>query len=208
MRKQSPPQWSVSRILFRLRSLAPSRAPRTSAVTTIPLRPALLTGSSDLPGSGGRAVRCCRSTRADRPRASLFGLAPCGVLPATSLTAGAVRSYRTFSPLPRRSPRPKSRAKAGGTFSVPLSFELPRPGVTRRTALWSSDFPPAFALRPWGSALRRGRLVSPKHESSKGRVRRRTVICPTAADGSILTRERVPGQASVSWLMAYCSSFL
>jgi hypothetical protein len=31
--------------------------------------------------------------------ASLFGLAPCGVLPATSLTAGAVRSYRTFSPL-------------------------------------------------------------------------------------------------------------
>jgi hypothetical protein len=32
--------------------------------------------------------------------ASLFGLAPCGVLPATSLAAGAVRSYRTFSPLP------------------------------------------------------------------------------------------------------------
>ena len=31
--------------------------------------------------------------------ASLFGLAPCGVLPATDLTAGAVRSYRTFSPL-------------------------------------------------------------------------------------------------------------
>jgi len=33
-------------------------------------------------------------------------------------------------------------------FSVPLSFELPRPGVTRRTALRSSDFPPL------GSALR------------------------------------------------------
>jgi len=33
-------------------------------------------------------------------------------------------------------------------FSVPLSFELPRPGVTRHTALWSSDFPPsAFAHR-------------------------------------------------------------
>src|SRR3954471_23747637 len=30
----------------------------------------------------------------------------------------------------------------GGMFSVPLSFELPRPGVTRRTALRSSDFPP------------------------------------------------------------------
>ena len=31
--------------------------------------------------------------------ATLFGLAPCGVLPATGVTAGAVRSYRTFSPL-------------------------------------------------------------------------------------------------------------
>jgi hypothetical protein len=33
---------------------------------------------------------------------SLFGLAPCGVYPASCLTAGAVRSYRTFSPLPLR----------------------------------------------------------------------------------------------------------
>ena len=31
---------------------------------------------------------------------SLFGLAPCGVYPAPDVTAGAVRSYRTFSPLP------------------------------------------------------------------------------------------------------------
>ena len=31
---------------------------------------------------------------------SLFGLAPCGVYPASGITAGAVRSYRTFSPLP------------------------------------------------------------------------------------------------------------
>ena len=39
------------------------------------------------------------------------------------------------------------RAKAGGIFSVPLSFELPRPGITRRTAQRSSDFPPpTFAL--------------------------------------------------------------
>jgi len=33
---------------------------------------------------------------------SLFGLAPCGVYPAAGITAGAVRSYRTFSPLPPR----------------------------------------------------------------------------------------------------------
>ena len=39
---------------------------------------------------------------------SLFGLAPCGVYPAAAITACAVRSYRTFSPLPdwpsRRTP--------------------------------------------------------------------------------------------------------
>jgi len=35
--------------------------------------------------------------------------------------------------------------KVGGIFSVPLSFRLPRPGVTRRTALRSSDFPLTFA---------------------------------------------------------------
>jgi len=33
---------------------------------------------------------------------SLFGLAPCGVYPAPGVTAGAVRSCRTISPLPRR----------------------------------------------------------------------------------------------------------
>jgi len=32
--------------------------------------------------------------------ASLFGLAPCGVYPASDVTTRAVRSYRTFSPLP------------------------------------------------------------------------------------------------------------
>ncbi len=32
--------------------------------------------------------------------ASLFGLAPCGVCPASDVTSRAVRSYRTISPLP------------------------------------------------------------------------------------------------------------
>src|SRR5688572_28927208 len=42
-------------------------------------------------------------------------------------------------------------------FSVPLSFGLPRPGVTRHTALRSSDFPPTFALRASaGKPLARG----------------------------------------------------
>jgi hypothetical protein len=46
----------------------------------------------------------------------LFGLAPCGVCPARCITAAAVRSYRTFSPLPRR-------CRRGGIFSVALSVE-------------------------------------------------------------------------------------
>ncbi len=47
---------------------------------------------------------------------SLFGLAPCGVCPARPITATAVRSYRTFSPLPRR-------RRPGGIFSVVLSVD-------------------------------------------------------------------------------------
>ena len=60
---------------------------------------------------------------------SLFGLAPCGVYPASDVTGGAVRSYRTISPLPdwpsRQSPfGPVARAKArasSGIFSVALA---------------------------------------------------------------------------------------
>ncbi len=44
----------------------------------------------------------------EAPDPSLFGLAPCRVCPARGITDAAVRSYRTFSPLPRRSGRPSS----------------------------------------------------------------------------------------------------
>src|SRR5271167_3087899 len=47
----------------------------------------------------------------------LFGLAPCGVCPARRITAAAVRSYRTFSPLPWPCGR-------GGIFSVVLAVTL------------------------------------------------------------------------------------
>ena len=87
--------------------------------TIIPLVPALLTGSSDRPGgSDGPPVR-------PKPLAPLFGLAPCGVLPATSVARGAVRSYRTFSPLPFTRPYGLAR---GGIFSVPLVRRVAPPG--------------------------------------------------------------------------------
>ena len=57
---------------------------------------------------------------------SLHGLAPDGVCHARSVASSAVRSYRTFSPLPAY-PFPAS----GGLFSVALSLGLPPPGVTR-----------------------------------------------------------------------------
>ena len=106
--------------------------------------------------------RPTREPRTGRPmgpvariRAPLFGLAPCGVLPATPVARRAVRSYRTFSPLlvcPGIAGAPVS-----GVFSVPLSFELPRPGVTRRTTLRSSDFPPFDS--PLRGSLRAGSLI-------------------------------------------------
>ena len=52
---------------------------------------ALLPSSSDLPGS---------ITERTAP-SPLFGLAPRGVYPAGRIAPAAVRSYRTFSPLPR-----------------------------------------------------------------------------------------------------------
>jgi hypothetical protein len=80
--------------------------------TAIPLGPASLRGSSDLPGGLTRRAGACAEPRFRAP--SLFGLAPCGVCPARCITAAAVRSYRTFSPLLRR-------CRRGGIFSVALS---------------------------------------------------------------------------------------
>ncbi len=95
----------------------PVSVPRRAVV--IPLGKALLPSSSNLPGS--------RTERAAPP--PLFGLAPHGVCPARRIAPSAVRSYRTFSPLP------KTRActqAPGGIFSVALSVksalsEPPRP---------------------------------------------------------------------------------
>jgi len=80
------------------------------------------------------ARRICRGDR-------IFGLARGGVCHAPAVAGGAVRSYRTFSPLP---PEVNSR---GGTFSVALSLTAPSPrppvGVTHHRVLSCSDFPPS-----------------------------------------------------------------
>jgi len=70
--------------------------------------------------------------------APLFGLAPHGVCPASRIAAAAVRSYRTFSPLP------DSCLPGGivfcGTFRK-ARFERAPPAVSRHVALWRPDFP-------------------------------------------------------------------
>jgi len=73
---------------------------------------------------------------------SLFGLAPGGVFHAFFVTKKPVRSYRTFSPLPR----------LGGIFSVALSLRSPSPDVIWHRVL----------IEPGLSSLifRQGRLIN------------------------------------------------
>jgi len=118
----------VSRVLSR-------RVVAFPAVADIPLGPALPPASSERPGSA-----------AGHRIAPLCALAPGGACRAARVATGAVRSYRTVSPLP---------AFAGGFFSVALSRESPRLAVSQHPALWSPDFPPArfedAGVRPGGS---------------------------------------------------------
>jgi len=71
-------------------------------VTIIPLGQTLLPGSSDLPEGLARRVGTHPSLDGTP---FLFGLAPCGVYHALTITGQAVRSCRTFSPLPGIRPR-------------------------------------------------------------------------------------------------------
>ena len=149
---------------------------RILSCAVIPLGAALpRTLISDLPGGFGNCSsrlgasgRCAAPHGSLRTLPSLFGLAPCGVYPAPGVTAGAVRSYRTISPFPRRrSFRNDTRTRQAGPTRVlrfqggpwpegqgvaeavsflwhwpSAGFEAHVPDVIRHTALRSSDFPP------------------------------------------------------------------
>jgi hypothetical protein len=89
--------------------------------------------SSDLPGSPfGRTVRT------EVLLLPYLVLLQAGFSVPRRVTTRAVRSYRTFSPLP-------ALACFGGMFSVALSMGSHPPGVTWRPARRSPDFPPALA---------------------------------------------------------------
>ena len=106
------PERTVSRVLSR---------------TIIHLGQLSPTASSNLPGSPlgtGGAGRACVLPYLVLLRAGF-------TVPRT-VTSRAVRSYRTFSPLP---------TEAGGIFSVALSMGSRPPGVTWRPVRRSPDFP-------------------------------------------------------------------
>ena len=120
-------RWPVSRILSR---------------TIIPLGGALLRALIATYPRVWRAgpARACSTCVGHASR--LFGLAPCGVYPAMRLTTHAVRSCRTFSPLPC-----SCEWAVFSLWHLPSrSLDAPVPDVIRHTALRSSDFPPPVRL--------------------------------------------------------------
>jgi hypothetical protein len=89
--------------------------------------------------SGGAKVRPAFPRAGCLPL--LLGLAPGGVFPAAAVAGGAVRSYRTVSPLPPA----RCSGTDGGVLSVALSLGSPPPGVTRHR---TSVEPGLSSLRP------------------------------------------------------------
>jgi hypothetical protein len=99
----------VSRVLSRLRTNNPR------AVMAIPLGRSSPSASCDPPEQRRGGSPSIPDIPGCLPL--LFGLAPGGVFPATTVAGGAVRSYRTVSPLPpARSSRDGRRCTFCGTF--------------------------------------------------------------------------------------------
>jgi hypothetical protein len=144
----------VSRILSALRRDGHSSGPRITARLKRPTRRLWRAEPARVPGKA----------EASLGNPSLFGLAPCGVCPARRITAAAVRSYRTFSPLPEP-------CGPGGMFSVALSVQpawAGRPG--RYPAHCSAEFGLSSVLRqrPSGPAANPFIIVQ-ADESADGR---------------------------------------
>ena len=160
--------------------------------TIIPLGRRLLADSSDLPGGLGRAVLITP------PYLVLLRAGFC--LPPT-LPPARCALTAPFHPYP--STRPFGLAQ-GGIFSVPLSVKLPCPGVTRRAALWSSDFPPASAVGAGPTSL------AARHPRARAKTGDRLADCDTFIidAGGRNSTPRPSIYPSMSCRMPYCSSFL
>ena len=137
----------------------------------VPAIPCGLRRGDDHSSSPAIARRVQQPTRwlwTGRPQnATLFGLAPCGVLPAIRVATNAVRSYRTFSPLLafvlRTSAKqalnsipelasPKRRRREGGRyiFCATIPSSCPARALPGALPFGVRTFlpPPPLALRP------------------------------------------------------------
>jgi hypothetical protein len=138
----------VSRVLEGLRATL-------ADVTAIPLGRRLPGASSNLPGRQDPDTIPKRARASLTP--SLFGLAPGGVCRAAGVTAGAVRSYRTVSPLPRQTLR---TAAVCSLWHCPWAHA--RRMLSGTACPWSPDFPPR---QPFGFA---GAAVRPTDSTGMG----------------------------------------
>jgi hypothetical protein len=90
-----------------------------------------------------RATNPSDKANGQGPRANraslLFGFAPGGACRAADVAASAVRSYRTLSPLPRRTLFARVRAVC---FLWRYPWGRPRRTLSGAAPVWSPDFPP------------------------------------------------------------------
>ena len=155
---------------------------------TIPLAPALLMGSSNLPGDFRRAAfdrlpiwscsvwgfachACCQTRGALLPH--LFTLtrlrSRCFASRATAQQAhvpNALPCILRGPAAPKLEARKRRERRRAVYFLCHWSVGSPRPGITRHTALWSSDFPLPSALRGWFVGKRRTRHGYTRQRSS------------------------------------------
>ena len=184
------PLVSISRPVSRVLSTRAKR-PR---VTTIPLRRRLPGALSNLPGRPDPDIdpEARWPSQAASLAPSLFGLAPGGVCHAACVAAGAVRSYRTVSPLPPGHLRRGMRAAVCSLWHFPwvqhppdvIRHRMPmEPGLSSRTA-----------FRPW-----------PERPSSRLTRKGWGVLGPTSRSREILRRHGA-GQSPLRLLPWGCAS--
>lgn len=138
---------------------------RSPDVTAIPLGRTLLRASSNQPGRQGPETG---PSPLARRASSLFGFAPGGACRAVPVAGSAVRSYRTFSPLPRA----QSRNFRSGAVRSLWRFPWGRPRRTLSGTVfpWSPDFPPSqarAAVQPTGEGDMRAGAAGVKRGGTK-----------------------------------------
>ena len=104
---------------------------------------------------------------------SLFGLAPGGVCRAAGVAAGAVRSYRTVSPLPRLTQRPRRSVLCGTVPELAPAGCYPAPLVHgARTFLSDTPAGPSCEGRKGAPERPSGQLTKERMGMPAGAVKR------------------------------------